>query len=175
MPVVRIEDEFEVFEIDGEVIAHESTETDSTGRDRARWMEATVYRKDDGSYVIHQVNESVVWHLPDGGGHVRKPERIASASLDKEDVYCGMLRPRPGRRQCPRILPRPLPELVIAELPQHRVISCPDAPSVIREVSTARRGDGRVSTAVSEPMHKLITQAMENDPAFRGAKPVVAM
>ena len=65
MPVIRIEDEFVTFEVDGEVIAGPvSTRVPADGgRPRPRWMEATLYRKGDGSYVLHTVNRSLVWHL----------------------------------------------------------------------------------------------------------------
>lgn len=176
MPVFVIRDEHLDYEIDGEVIAGPvSTEYSASGEPRARWMEATLYRKGDGTYVIHQVNQSVVWHLLSGGDHVRMPDRIPYGELSGSDVYCGNLAGRPGRRQCPRTLPRQEPALVLAELPQHRAISCPDYRAVIREVSTARRGDGSVSVATSEPMRELLAQAAVNDPAFRGDRPVVSM
>lgn len=173
--VIRIEDEFEVFEIvGGEIVAGPvSTETDFTGAERVRWFEGTIYRKPDGTYVVYTVNESVVWHLPGGHGHVKRPERIASSALNDEDVYCGTLRQRPNSRQCPRTPPDPLPEMVLSERAQRTVTSCPDAPSVIREVSSVRRGDGRVANKVSDAMHELLEEARKNDPAFRGAKPVI--
>ena len=64
---------------------------------------------------------------------------------------------------------------MITELPQHKVISFPDEAAVIREVSTARRPDGSVSVAMSEPMRELLAEAAEKIPAFDTARPVVAM
>ena len=103
MPVIRIPDEFHDFEIDAEVVAGPvSTEYDSRGSRRVRWMKATLYQKADGTYVLHQVNESRVWHAEGGTGHVRTPEERDAAQLFRvsDVVYCGDL-PVRGRSQCP--------------------------------------------------------------------------
>jgi hypothetical protein len=179
MAVVRITDEFHVFEIDAEVIAAVSTEYDSREYRRVRWFEATLYLKADGTYVLHTVNVSRVWHTEDGLSHVRKPqERDAARFFQGTDaVYCGDL-PDRGRPQCP---PRPrgraasVPARVITELDQHKAVSFPDEATVIAEVATSRRGNGTVSVAMSDPMRDLLAQAAEKIPAFDTARPVVTM
>jgi hypothetical protein len=170
MPQIVIRDEFLDFVIDGDAIAGPVTTeyADSTGRPRVRWFECTLYRKADGSYVIHQVNRSVVWHLASGSGHVKLPETIPYAERDEDDVYCGDLPARAGRRQCPRSRPAAAPQTVLREADQHRAISCPTSGAVIREVATVRRGDGSQSVAISDLMRELLRKAAENDPAFRG-------
>lgn len=184
MPHVVIKDEHVDFEIDGEIIAGGpdnpvSTALDAQRRQRARWMEATLYKKSDGTYVLHQVNYSLVWHLADGGGHVRKPAETPWSKLDRSAVYCGFLPARERREQCPpagRRGPKGAGRTVLTELPQHKVSSHPDAASVTRAVTIARHGDGGASAAVSEPMRELLRQAAENDPAFTsGARPVIRM
>lgn len=180
MPVIRIPDEFHYFEIDGEVVAGPvSTEYDSRGRRRVRWMEATLYLKADGTYVLHQVNKSRVWHTEDGVGHVRKPEERDAEQLfrGKDVIYCGDL-PDRGRSQCParpRSRQSPVPARVIVETDQHKAFSFPDEAAVIRKVATASYADGSVSVAMSEPMRDLLTEAEERIPAFGTARPVVAM
>jgi hypothetical protein len=184
MPRVVIKDEHVDYEIDGEIIAGGpdcpvSTALDARQRQRARWMEATLYRKYDGTYVLHQVNYSLVWHLVDGQGHVRKPAETPWSRLPRNAVYCGFLPPREHREQCPpggRRGPRGAGRVVLTEMPQHKVSSHPDSHSVIRAVTVARHGDGGASAAVSEPMRELLRQAAENDPAFAsGARPVIRM
>lgn len=50
---VRIEDEDVVYEFDGELVAGPvSTRLDPRGRQRARWMEASIWRKQDNTYVF---------------------------------------------------------------------------------------------------------------------------
>jgi hypothetical protein len=142
-------------------------------------MEATLYRKRDGTYVLHQVNYSLVWHLGTGSGHVRKPRQTPWSRLDRQAVYCGSLPGREGREQCSpagRRGPQGAGREVLTELPQHKVSSHPDHHAVIRSVTIARHGDGSASAAVSEPMRELLRQAALNDPAFRsGMKTVVKM
>lgn len=177
MPVVRIEDEFFTFEVHGEVIAGPvSTRVPADGsRPRPRWMEATLYRKDDGSYVLHTVNKSLVWHLIDPGlDHVRKPVETDSSRLPGGAVYCGSL---DRGEKCPlagRAGPGADWNRVLIEKPQHKMAAWPDADEVIKGVSTARRGES-VSVALSEPMRELLTEAEENDPAIRHARPVITM
>ena len=175
MPVIRIEDEFVTYEVDGEVIAGPvSTRVPADGgRPRPRWMEATLYRKADGTYVLHTVNRSLVWHLIEQGlGHVRKPVETDEGNLPDGAVYCGVLS---RGEKCPQWIRDHVPDRVLVEEPQHKMVSCPDATAVIRQVTTARRGDGSVSVALSEPMRELLTEAEENDPAFRIARPVMTM
>ena len=177
---VRIEDEDVVFEFDGERIAGPvSTRFDPKNRQRARWMEATLWRKGDDTYVFEQVSISTVWHFPDGARHVRKPVTIARDDLPEKAVYCGVLPPRPGRGQCPPMTLeeswRSVPDRVVAEEVQRRIWMLPGRDKVIEKMVLASRRDGSgTSAAVSGPMRELLAEAAENDPAFReAAKPVV--
>lgn len=182
METIRIEDETVAFEFSGERIAGPvSTRLDPRKRQRARWLEAELFRREDGSYVYCQVNYSTVWHYPDGAAHVRKPLVIPASQLPDRPVYCGVLPARAGRDQCPpltleaaRVMD--IPAEVIAEAPQHRILRLPGRDAVIRQLVMANRRDEGVSAAVSEPMRKLLAQAAQNDPAFRdGSKTVVPM
>jgi hypothetical protein len=179
---VRIEDEDVVYEFDGERIAGPvSTRFDPRGRQRARWMEASIYRKPDNTYIFTQVSISTVWHVPAGASHVRKPEMVSRDALPGKAVYCGVLPPRPGREHCPPMSLEEsrdrgnVPDVAVIERDQHRVWACPDHDSVIARMTVAHhRSDGARSAAVSGPMRELLAQAALNDPAFRQAdKPVV--
>jgi hypothetical protein len=184
MPLIEIPDEPAAWQFRGHRIAGPvSTAFDHTGRQRPRWLEAELYARDDGGYVMSQANFSLVWHLPSGGGHVRKPARVPSGELPGNAVYCGTLPPRPGREACPpepdSVLLDPFgtggavvhdaaPLEVITELPQRKVFRCRDFTDLIRRISTARHGDGGMSFTLSAPMQELIRQAAESDPAFEG-------
>jgi len=185
MTDVQVEDEFQVYEFRGAQLAFVSTRLDPRERQRARWADFTLYRKNDGSYLFYQVSNSLVWHFPDGASHVKKPEAVRSDSLDHRAVYCGVMPVKAGRNYCPAM---PLAEArrmrkppeVIRELPQYKIWTFPDAPAVIRRMTVARHAaDGSASAATSEPMRLLLNQAAETDPAFRmdaiGDKPVIRM
>lgn len=184
METVRIEDDSVVYEFEAERIAGPvSTRLDPRNRQRARWMEATLWRKDDNTYVFEQVSFSTVWHLPDGDGHVRKPAWVSAADLPPRAVYCGVLPARPGRDHCPEMsleasrARENIPDEVVIEEAQRRVWACPDRDAVITRMTVAHhRGDGARSAAVSGPMQELLDEAAENDPAFRtDEKPVVRL
>jgi hypothetical protein len=180
MTRVRTPDEFADITVDGELVAGPvSTEYDSQKKRRVRWMTATLYLKSDETYVLHQVNISRVWHTEAGTGHVRKPEERDAEQFFRavDAVYCGDL-PYRGRPQCPlrsRGRSSSVPRRVIIELDQHRLTSFPDEATVITGVMTARRGDGSVSVALSEPMRELLAEAAEKIPAFDTARPVISM
>jgi hypothetical protein len=181
---VRIEDEDVVYEFEGDLIAGPvSTRLDPRNRQRARWMEARLWRKPDNTYVFETVSISTVWHLPDGDSHVRKPVTVSPDQLPRKAVYCGVLPSRPGQERCPEMTleesrARPLPlDEVVTEETQRRIWVCPDRDSVVARMTMAHhRSDGSKSAAVSGPMADLLDEAAENDPAFRTAgKPVVSL
>lgn len=179
--IVRIEDEHQIYEFDGDRIAGPvSTRHDNRGRQRARWMEATLYRRTDGTgYIFYQVSYSMVWHLPDAFAHIRKPLAAARDALPQRAVYCGVLPSRDGRDQCPPADLGDEPETVsvLTEMPQYKVWTFPDTDSLIQRLTVARhRGDSSTSAATSGPMHDLLAEAAQNDPAFAsGSKPVVSL
>jgi hypothetical protein len=182
---VRIEDEDVVYEFDGDLIAGPvSTRLDPKDRQRARWMEASIYRKPDNTYIFTQVSISTVWHAPAGASHVRKPEVIPRDELPDKVVYCGAPGiSRPGREHCPPMTLEEsrdwdnVPDVVVTERDQHRVWACPDHDAVIARMTVAHhKSDGARSAAVSGPMRELLIEAAKNDPAFRQAdKPVVRL
>ena len=172
----RIEDELMVHELDGERIAGPvSTRPHPvTGRPRGRWVEFTIYRLDRGGYVLHKVNQSRVWHLPGGSGHVRSPAKVAVADLPRDALYCAVYPPREGREQCPVIHRDDLPDAVLAEQPQYAVFRCADYGALMHRLTMAFRGMGE--GAESDPVHRLLAEAALNDPAFAaGGKPVMPL
>lgn len=179
--LVQIQDDAVEYRFEAEVIAGPvDTRLDDRKRQRARWMEAVIYRKDDGSYVFTQSSYSTVWHCRDGAGHVRSPVETTSDQLPERPVYCGVLPARGDRGHCPpmdlAVSRRVIPRHVVLEAPQHRVWACPDPQAVTRRMTLSRhRGDGAASAMLSAPMRELLAQAMENDPAFREVQLVVNM
>jgi hypothetical protein len=179
--LVRIEDESVVYEFEAARIAGPvSTRLDGRGRQRARWMEAALYRKPDDTYVFTQVNYSTVWHALAGARHVRRPLEVTRDALPDRAVYCGVLPARPGREQCPPMellrSRREIPPRVVTELTQHNVWNLPDRDTAVRRMVLASHRDGSgTSAAVSGPMRELLAQAAASDPAFAGVKPVVTL
>lgn len=187
MAVIEIPDEFEVFTFEGERIAGPvTTAFDHFRRQRPRWLEAELFRREAGGYVVSQVNKSLVWHQPGAEGHIRKPAAVSGADLPPGAVYCGSIEARPGRESCPPMGATPrtldpfapaqartpaaieLPPEVLAERDQRKILVCDDWQDVIRKISTARPGAGGQVVSLSMPMRELIAQAAEVDEAFSG-------
>jgi hypothetical protein len=185
MTSVRIEDEFQVYEFTGAQLAYVTTRLDPKDRQRARWADFTLYRKDDGTYLFCQVSYSLVWHYLAGQDHVKKPEIVASGALGHQAVYCGVMPVKAGRNYCPAMSLAESrrvrkPERVACELPQYKIWTFPSAPKVIARMTVARHvSDGSASAATSEPMRNLLRQAALLDPAFQmdsaADKPVIRL
>ena len=168
-----IEDELQMRELEGDLIAGTVSNRPHpvTGKLRARWTELTLYRSDAGGYVLHKVNRSRVWHLPDAK-HVRIPALVAASSLPDDAVYCAIMPPRDGREQCRVITAAAVPDMVLTEQPQFAVFRCGDHDAVIGHLAKAFR---RISQgAESDPVRELLAEAARNDPAFAApGKPVL--
>lgn len=174
MTLYRIEDEFQVHELEGDRIAGPvSTRPHPvTGKLRGRWTELTIYKPVSGGYVLHKVSQSRVWHLPSGEDHIRSPAGVAVRDLPPDAVYCAVL-PSRGQGQCPSVLPlAELPAMVLAEQPQYAVFRCADDGEVRARLAGAYR---QVNVgAEADPVRRLLAEAALNDPAFAGGvKPVV--
>jgi hypothetical protein len=186
----EIEDEFQVFVLDGEQVAGpESTRAHPvSGLPRARWTQLTIYRSNEGVYALHKVNLSRVWHDAGGAGHIRTPAEVSAGDLPEDAVYCGDMPWREGRVQCPardrgaavrdpfsfsagRRTPAPARGPVLAEKPEYYVWRCGDPAEVIARLRHAYK---RVDHgAESAPVRRLLEEAARNDPAFRFGKPAV--
>ncbi len=182
MSLIRIEAAHEVTEVDGEVLAGPvTTRYNNQDVPRPRWVEASIVRRASGGFVLHIINHSRVWHLPDGSGHVRQPGPAAYADLPPDAVYCGFVPAKAGRPACPAPLrsrvsdpfalgprPGPLPvppDRVVTELPQFKTTWHDDWNALLGEVANSRR-PGTVTTAMSGPMQELITAAIAADPSL---------
>lgn len=189
MPVIEVVDDGgRTYRITGRLLGRPvSTAFDHAGRQRPRWLQAELRALDAGGYAVVQENLSLVWHLPDGRDHVRKPALVPFASLPENAVYCGNLQHRQGRSGCPlssrdtvlspfggKDRPFPAPDAVLAELPQRRVFTGYTAQAIIAQVATERRrGPDGMSYGLSAPMRKLFAQAARDDPAFMDLRTVV--
>lgn len=173
-----IEGEFQVHPLEGELVAGPvSTRPHPvTGKPRGRWIEWALYRPDSGGYVLHKVNQSRVWHLPSGAGHIRSPAGIAAAELPGDAVYCAVLPGRGGRGQCPVLSSAETYGLgtVLAEQPQYAVYRCADEQEVRVRLASAFRVMEDRNPAEADPLRRLLAEAARNDPAFAaGVKPAV--
>ena len=172
----QIEDALEILEFVGERVAGpESTRPHPVSRRlRARWTVLTIYSRADGGYILHRVNESTVWHVRSGAGHVRMPALVPIRDLPDGSVYCGEMPPREGRVQCAPLGHSDMSGGILLEKPQYNAWQCPDYAAVIGRLAHAY---ARVNIgAEGEPVRRLLEAAARTDPGFaRGGKPVVRL
>lgn len=174
-----IEDSAQAFEFDGVRLAGpvSSRLSPRTGLPRPRWLVMTLYRTQGGVYVLYRVNRSVVFHELEhpcdrSGKAAPHWKQVPVEKLPPGAVPCSRA-VASGRRCCYPDLGDATVTVVLAEQPYYTIDRLPDPAAVIRRLSEAKhRRSGFISDVVSRPMQELLAQAAENDPGFRGPKPV---
>jgi hypothetical protein len=179
----RLEDARQAFEFDGELIAgpRDNRIDPKTGLRRPRYMVATLYLTDGGTFVLQRVQHSDVYHDLTGrcdpeGRVSRFWIRTPIRDLDASAVPCPVANAKlPRRQRCaPPLRSERAGITVQCERPRPRIDQLPGWGSLIQVVSQARhmRDGGRVSVVVTELLEALLLEAEENIGLQTGPKPV---
>ena len=148
-------------EIDGELACPPvSTQSDS----KDRWFDLELYALADGTWLIHRVGMSNIYHRAD----TRCTTRIGRKSgdpagvedLPDEAVPCLICRP-----EDPDYLPEG-PGVVRFEFPRHTLDRCPTPMLVMEKLTTVRGRDGVISSFTSDPVDELLRGAARLYPEF---------
>lgn len=83
----QVKNQLEVIEFEGDLIAEATTERPND----PRWTEINIYRTTGGSYVIHRVGRSVVYHLH--GSECNYGIATAGAKLPRDAEPCPTCKP----------------------------------------------------------------------------------
>jgi hypothetical protein len=148
-------------EIDGELACPPVT---TYGSAKDRWVEFELYALADGSWLIHRIGKSNIYHRADTLCTTRTGRQSGEPAgvddLPDEAMPC----PR-----CHPPFPEDLPEgagTVRYEYPRHTWDECP-TPELVREkLTTIRSRDGSVTTYLSDPVADLLRQAAARYPEF---------
>lgn len=146
----------------GKLLAHVST---GEHRKLPRWLTLDLYLKQDGTYVLHRIGYSVVYHAVDGceGG-----EKITYAELleiTDEGEACPKCKPRSfeGIKEALQRNPDNR-EVVSLEHNYYKVIELADVPSVIRELEFVPKNSTTGRRTISRPGQELLLRASAHDP-----------
>jgi hypothetical protein len=179
----RVEDAWQAFEFDGELIAGplDNRIDPKTGLRRPRYMVATLYLTDGGVFMLHRVQYSDVYHDLTGrcdpeGRSSRFWIRTPIRDLDASAVPCSVANANsPRRARCdPPLRSQRAGVLVRCERPRPRIDQLPSWGSLIQLTSQARhqRDGGRVSVVVTELLEALLLEAEQIIGPQQGPKPV---
>lgn len=145
-----IKDGIRPLRFSGTLLARESTESDSA----LRWLELELYKigkgKLTGTYLLHRVGQSVVYHLPEGCGYGKA---TTWDGVPRDAEPCPVCHPPVDRNNPEQLLE------VWMETPWHKVIRCADA----RAVEQALLMRGKSGQFLSQPASSLLEKAARND------------
>lgn len=148
--------------IDGELACPPVTTYGST---KDRWVEFEVYAMADGSWLVHRIGHSNVYHRIDTLCTTRtgKPSGDPATvdQLPDEAMPCPVCKP-----DYPDELPDG-PDAVRYEFARHTWDGCPTPELVAEKLTTIRSRDGTVTVRISDPVADLLRQLASRYPQFR--------
>ena len=149
----------------GTLLAHVST---GEHRNLPRWLTLDLYLKADGTYILHRIGYSVVYHRV--GGPCEGGELMTFAELleiTDEGEACTKPGCRPSSftaiKQAAGTNPEK-PGVISLEHNYYKVIEIPDVPGVIRELEFVPKNSLTGERTISRPGQELLLRASAHDP-----------
>jgi hypothetical protein len=152
---IRVHDQHQVLEFEGEQIGFASTETPDT----VRWTEIELYRTTAGNYVIHRVGASVVYHdaaASCASGSLTTAGRLQSEDPDADHEPCERCRPPRIEKMDPK---RPIRR----EADRHSADAVTSVEDLVKKLLLQRPNGTSYLSAVARDA---LTQAAHTDPAI---------
>lgn len=147
----------------GRKLAHVST---GEHRRLPRWLTLDLYLKADGTYILHRIGYSVVYHSVEPDSPCDGGERMD---------YTELLEITDEGEACPKCRPRPFAAIqqgvqsgekgdVLLEHNYYKVIEIADVPGVIRELEFVPKNSTSGKPIISRPGQELLLRASAHDP-----------
>lgn len=141
--------------------------TTTRGRNSVRWVDIALYGLDGGTYLVHRIGQSLVYHRGDTecltSSGKQAGDRATVADLPDDAEPC---------ERCNPPFPENLDddEPIRYEFPRHTLDECSTPAEVIARLTSMRKRRARTATrVVSEPVRELLEGAAETDPRFAEA------
>lgn len=159
----------------GKLLAHVST---GEHRNLPRWLTLDLYLKQDGTYVLHRIGYSVVYHKLHWQGGCPGGEEVSITDLieitDSDGEACPKCRPLPFALFMDAL---PTDEVMSGKVSlEHnypKVIELPDVASIIRELEFVPKNSASGRRTISRPGQELLFRAAVIDPRIAGLEDVV--
>lgn len=142
-------------------------QTTTRGRNSLRWVDIALYGLDGGTYLVHRIGQSLVYHRGDTGcltsTSKQAGDKATVADLPDDAEPC---------ERCNPPWPEDLADdaEIRYEFPRHTLDECSTPAEVISRLTSMRKRRARTSTrVVSEPVRELLEGAAASDPRFAEA------
>lgn len=132
---------------------------------RERWLTLNLYRKTDGTYILHRIGYSIVYHDAvngcNGGEKVTLGELLEATS---EGSPCPKCNPRTFDSIQAAVREDPnTPELVSLERVYYKVLELKDVPTLVAGLKFVPRASRTGIPIISRPGQELLLRAAEYD------------
>jgi hypothetical protein len=142
-----------------------------------RWLTLDLYRKSDGTYMLHRIGYSVVYHDIDGceGGElVTYPQLLDQLGDGEAGEPCPDCRPASFQAVKEELARNPKTlECVLLERVLYKVIDVPDVPSLVREMEYVPRNSRTGKRIISRPGQELLLRAADHDETIKALLDVI--
>jgi hypothetical protein len=149
----------------------------STGehRNSPRWLTLDLYRKLDGTYILHRIGYSVVYHAIggscEGGKEITLPELLKETQDGEPCAVCG---PMPFNLIESLVRSEPATkERVSLERVYYKVIEASGVPELVRELEFVPRSSRTGRPVISRPGQELLYRAADHDEPISRSSNVV--
>lgn len=156
----------------GKHLAHVST---GEHRNLPRWLTLDLYLKQDGTYILHRIGYSVVYHSTDPNSPCEGGERMSFKEL---------LKVTDDGEACPKCRPMPFATIteavayseagqVLLEHNYYKVVELPDVVSIVRALEFVPKNSTTGVKTISRPGTELLLRASAYDPRIAELEDVV--
>lgn len=130
---------------------------------RPRWLTLDLYRKADGTYILHRTGYSVVYHDPDGceGGEGMTLSELLEVT--SEGVPCEKCSPMPFDAVKLAIERGRGSEIILLERIYYKVIEAATVPELVKALEFVPKTSSTGTPVISRPGQELLLRAAEHD------------
>lgn len=159
----------------GKLLAHVST---GEHRSLPRWLTLDLYLKQDGTYILHRVGYSVVYHKRPQDGGCPGGELVTIDDLveitDGDGEACPKCRPVPFKKIMETDESDPLfEEMVSLEHNYPKVIELASVSEIVKELEFVPKNSVKKIPTISRPGQELLLRAAALDPRIAGLDEVI--
>jgi hypothetical protein len=130
---------------------------------RPRWLTLDLFRKADGTYVLHRTGYSVVYHAPDGcegGEEMTLPELLEVTS---EGVPCEKCSPMPFDALKLAVERGRVGETILLERVYYKVVEAATVPELVKALEFVPKTSVTGTPVISRPGQELLLRAAAHD------------
>lgn len=161
----------------GAKLAHVST---GENRNLPRWLTLDLFLKQDGTYILHRIGYSIVYHAVggpcEGGEKMTYAELVDTIDENDEGEACVKCHPTPFRAIKAAVdsgHSDANSKYITLEHNYYKVLEIPDVPTLISELEFVPKNSRTGKRVISRPGQELLLRAADLDPRISAVSKAV--